>query len=45
MDDGFWTSYIRMYEDVVEELFIMDGDADIFYNIGDVFIMKPNRQI
>lgn len=34
---------VQVHEDAAEELIIMDDDASIFYNIGDVFVMddKP----
>lgn len=34
---------VEVHEDAAEELMIMDDDASIFYNVGDVFIMddKP----
>lgn len=36
---------IQLHEDAVDELLIMDDDADVFYNIGDVFIMDDKAHI
>lgn len=36
---------IQLHDDAADELVIMDDDADVFYNIGDVFIMDDKAQI
>lgn len=43
-DEGFGISDIRLYEYAADELLIIENEADNFYNISDVFIMK-NPQI
>lgn len=36
---------IQLHEDASDELVIMDDEAEMFYNVGDVFIMDDKVQI
>lgn len=36
---------IQVHDDAADELIIMDDDAEIFYNFGDVFLMDEKTQI
>lgn len=36
---------IQLHEDASDEMVIMDDDTEVFYNIGDVFIMDEKSRI
>lgn len=36
---------IQLHEDASDEMVIMDDDAEVFYNVGDVFIMDDKSHI
>lgn len=36
---------IQLYDDASDEMVIMDDDAEVFYNVGDVFIMDDKSHV